>query len=145
MKNAEPWIEKIIKNYVATSGENNLRNAANDKAWAEPLVGFSRGDDPLFEFFKSDIGPFFWTPLEAFSLAFPASGAAPGELAVISWVLPQTEETKADNRIMDKLPAERWVRSRNFGEAFNMLLARHVVFALQGKGIQAVAPVQNPK
>lgn len=144
MKNAEPWIEGIIKNFVAGSEENSLKNAANDKAWAEPLVGFSRGDDQIFEFLKKDIGPFFWTPVEAFSQFFPGSDVKPGELAVISWVLPQIENTKADNRGMKELPAERWVRSRNFGEAFNVLLARHVACEFNGKGIQAVTPALSP-
>lgn len=145
MNNVESWIEDLIKKFVAGSEENSLKNTSNDRAWAEPLAGFSRGDDPIFEFFKTDIGPFFWTPLEAFSLFFPGSGVKPGELAVISWVLPQAEATKADNRSMEKLPAERWIRSRNFGEAFNLLLARHVVGELNGKDIQAVVPAQSPK
>lgn len=144
MKNAETLIEGVIKSFVAGSSENSLKDATNDKAWAEPLVGFSRGDDPIFEFFKTDIGPFFWTPLEAFSLLFPGSGAIAGDLAVISWVLPQTEATKKDNRSMEKLPAERWVRSRNYGEAFNLLLARHVAADLNGRGIQAAVPAQSP-
>ena len=144
MKNFEPWIEGVIKTFVAGSPENSLKNAANDKAWAEPLVGFSRGDDPIFEFFKRDIGPFFWTPLEAFSQLFPGSGAMPGDLAVISWVLPHIAETKIDNRGMKDLPAERWIRARNFGEAFNVLLAKHVAGELKGKNIQAVVPAQSP-
>lgn len=144
MKNAQPWIEGVIKSFVAGSEENSLKNAANDRAWAEPLVGFARGDDPIFEFFKSDIGPFFWTPQEAFNLAFPGSDAKPGELAVVSWVLPQTDATKADNRRMKDLPAERWVRSRNFGEAFNVLLSRHVIGELKGEGVQAFVPTQSP-
>ncbi len=145
MKNAVPWIEGIIKSFVAGSEENSLKNAADDKAWAGPLVGFSRGDDPIFDFFKKDIGPFFWTPLEAFSLFFPESEVKPAELAVISWVLPQAEVTKSDNRVMEKLPAERWIRSRNFGEAFNVLLARHVAGELIAKNIPAAIPAQSPQ
>ncbi len=143
MKNFEPWIEGVIKTFVAGSSENSLKNAKNDKAWAEPLVGFSRGDDPIFEFFKRDIGPFFWTPLEAFSQFFPDSDTA-RDLAVISWVLPHIGETKIDNRGMKDLPAERWIRARNFGEAFNVLLAKHVAGELNGKNIQAVVPAQSP-
>ncbi len=144
MKNFESWIEAVIKTFAAGSSENSLKNAENDKAWAEPLVGFSRGDDPVFEFFKRDIGPFFWTPLEAFSQFFPDSGTMAGDLAVISWVLPHIGETKIDNRGMKDLPAERWIRARNFGEAFNALLAKHVAGELNGKNIQAVVPAQSP-
>jgi epoxyqueuosine reductase len=142
---ARPLIEGIIKDFVAGSGENSLKNEANEKAWDEPLVGFCRGDDPIFQFFKTDIGQFFWTPLEAFSLLFPDSGARPGDLAVVSWVLPHIERTRLDNRRTKDLPAERWVRARNFGEAFNVLLARHVAGELGARGIQAVVPAQLPQ
>jgi len=59
--NAE-WITTLIVDYVAKSPNNSIRNAENEKAWAEPLVGFARGDDPIFQFYKEDIGAFHWTP-----------------------------------------------------------------------------------
>ena len=65
------WIESMIRDWVNTSPENTLGNVANDKAWDEPLVGFSRGDDPYWESFKEHVGPFHWTPAEAFMMAFP--------------------------------------------------------------------------
>lgn len=42
------WIEQYIKELVETSPDNSLQNQANERAWDEPLVGFSRGDDPLY-------------------------------------------------------------------------------------------------
>jgi epoxyqueuosine reductase QueG len=63
---------------------------------------------------------------------------------VISWVLPQTEATKTDNRREVFYPAERWARSRIFGEAFNDVLRRHVVETLRDAGYEAVAPVLSP-
>ncbi len=145
MEGAGAWIEGVIRNYVCNSADNSLKNIDDDKAWEEVIVGFSRGDDPLYAFFKSDIGPFFWTPAEIFSVSFPDSKVTPEALTVISWVLPQTELTKADNRHQVNLPAERWVRSRHFGEAFNLKLARQVAGELLDRGIQALAPVQSPK
>ncbi|MDQ5988038.1 MAG: Epoxyqueuosine reductase [Syntrophus sp. SKADARSKE-3] len=138
------WIENIIRDYVADSEDNSLKGNG-DKAWEDALVGFSRGDDPLYSFFKSDIGSFFWTPEEIFSLSFPDTKVKVEELTVISWVLPQTESTKADNRRESSLPAERWVRSRNYGEDFSMKLARHVVSHLLDRGIQSLVPAQSPK
>ena len=44
-KNPSTWITKIIRDWVKTSSENTLANASREKAWDEPLVGFSRGDD----------------------------------------------------------------------------------------------------
>jgi hypothetical protein len=134
------WLEKAIRDFVEHSPENSLKNENEEKAWAETIVGFAGGDDPVFSFLKEDIGEFLWTPHEIFSLTFPQHGVAPQGLTVISWILPQTEQTKSDNRGAEKLPAERWLRSRKFGEEFNVKLAVHVVDILHKQGYQAVAP-----
>jgi len=63
-------IESWIKEYTATSPLNSLKNSSNEKAWEEPLVGFSRGDDPIFQQYKEHVGPFHWTPLEIYKLTF---------------------------------------------------------------------------
>jgi epoxyqueuosine reductase len=65
-------------------------------------------------------------------------------LTVISWILPQTERTKADNRKESKFPAERWARARVFGEEANSKLRQHVVAVLKAAGHQAVAPMGSP-
>ncbi len=139
----KPWIEETVRNYVR-SAENTLRNEGNEPAWAEPLIGYSRGDDRLYPQLKSMIGNFFWVPAEIFKLTFPDTNAAPGDLAVISWVLPQTEATKADNRKETQYGSERWVWSRKFGEEFNVKLRSHVVEVLTEAGYQAVAPANSP-
>jgi epoxyqueuosine reductase len=134
-------VSDIIGNFLRCSSVNSLGNEANDPAWSEPLIGFSSGDDPLYQSLKDDIGEFFWTPAEIFAETFDA---APRELTVISWILPQTEATKRDNRKEREYPSERWSRARNFGEQANMALARHVVAALQQAGFRAVAPSLSP-
>jgi hypothetical protein len=40
------WVESIVQDFVDTWPDNTLKNSENEKAWAAPLVGFSRGDDP---------------------------------------------------------------------------------------------------
>jgi len=142
MQNQEAWIESIIRDYVRDSENNSLRNDAGEKAWDDVLIGFSRGDDPLYPFYKTDIGTFYWLPAEAYAIACPGTDATPEELTVISWVLPQRGTTKADNRKQRKYPSERWVRARQHGEAFNVALAGHLVAVLKAAGIDAVAPSQ---
>ncbi len=137
------WIERSIKELVE-SPQNSLQNGNNEKAWGEPLIGCSRGDDPLYAQIKSMIGDFHWLPEEIFNITFPQTDVRPGELSVISWVLPQTEATKADNRRQRKFGSERWVRSRKFGEEFNTTLRTEVVKLLQNAGFQAVAPQNSP-
>jgi epoxyqueuosine reductase len=138
------WIVSLIKDFVATSPDNSLRNEAGEKAWDEPLVGFSSGSDPLYEEFKNHIGAFHWTPREIFSLTFPDTKASAAELTVISWILPQTAATKRDNQLEQRFPSERWTRSRSFGEQFNGALRRHLIDSLQAAGYKAMTPELSP-
>lgn len=138
------WMERVIKDFIGQSPENTLKNAANERAWSDPLVGFSRGDDPLFQEFKEYVGDYHWTPWEIFNKTFPASNAAASELTVISWILPQVERTKADNRKETAFPSERWARARIFGEEVNVKLRHHVVTSLKEQGVEAVAPMLSP-
>ncbi|MCK9362685.1 MAG: epoxyqueuosine reductase [Syntrophales bacterium] len=143
-KDPASWIRERVLQYAA-SAENSMQfEDSNEPAWAEPLVGFSRGDDPLYQQFKDDIGPFHWTPQEIFAATFPGLQAAPGELTVVSWILPQTEMTRLDNRREKAVSAERWARSRKYGEEFNVKLRDHLARVISETGHEAVAPVNSP-
>jgi epoxyqueuosine reductase len=137
-------ITRIIQQFTAASPANSLKNDENEKAWEEPLVGFSCGDDALYQQYKEIIGPFHWTPWEIFRLAFPGSSAQPEELSIISWILPHTEAIKADLRKETVNPAEKWIRARMHGEEFNNELRRYVAASLNQSGYEAVAPTLFP-
>jgi len=139
------WITGIIYRFVENSPENSLRMDPDEKAFEEVLVGFSSGSDPLYEQYKELVGDVHWTPVEAFYLAHPNPAVDPGDLSVISWVLPQREATKADNRRESFYPAQRWIQARFPGEEFNNSLRRHVVQKLRRAGVKAVAPVLLPE
>ena len=138
-KNPANWIETMIKDFIR-SPENTLKHRESEKAWEDPLVGFSSGDDSLYQEYKEFVGPFHWTPLDIFMNTFPSLEVSAEDLTVISWVLPQTEVTKSDNRKETIYPSERWARARMFGEEVNVKLAKHVVASLQQAGFNAVAP-----
>ncbi len=144
-KDPAKWVESIIKDFINRSPENTLKNPANEKAWADPLVGFSRGDDPIYQSYKEHVGPFHWTPLELFNLIFPQSKVGADQLTIISWILPQTEQTKADLRKETVYPSESWARARIFGEETNVKLRKHVVATLEASGIEAIAPMLAPQ
>jgi len=144
IKNRSDWLETTIKDFINKSPENTLQNEENEKAWADPLVGFSRGDDPLYQEYKEKIGAFYWTPSEIFNETFPELKVEPDQLTVISWILPQAEATKSDNRMQSLYPSERWARARIYGEEVNVKLRKHVVRTLQGSGLEAMAPVLSP-
>lgn len=139
------WIRQTIYQYTATSPGNSLKNPANEKAWDEPLVGFAAGDDPIFQQYKEGlVGPFHWTPLEIFNLAFPDVSVQADELTVVSWILPHKEAIKAHLRERSKDPSEKWVRARKFGEEFNEDLRKHLASSLAESGHPAVAPILSP-
>ncbi len=138
------WVEQIIRDFWATSPLNTLANGTGEKAWDAPLVAFARGDDPLFRRFRDDIGPFYWLPEEAWAMRFPEEEVAPAELSVIVYVLPQTAATRADQKAATDVSAERWARSRDFGERFNCALRLHLADTLTAAGFPAVAPERLP-
>lgn len=139
------WIEGLINDFLNNSPHNSLADPDNERAWEEAVVGFAQGEDYLYQAYKDEhVGPFHWTPEEIFNLSFSQSNVDPEELTVISWILPQREATKADNRGQRKYPSERWARARIYGEQVNVKLRQHVVESLQKRGCQAVAPMLSP-
>ncbi|NJD39944.1 MAG: 4Fe-4S ferredoxin [Geobacter sp.] len=137
-------IEAVIRDYWASAASNSLQMATGEKAWAEPHVAVAAGDDPLFQRIKELIGPFHWTPQEAYTHAFPDNPVPASALRVISYVLPQTAQTRADQRNETVMPAERWARSRFHGEAFNCDLRNHLADTLTRAGFPAMAPERLP-
>ena len=88
-----------IAAWMADRANNALFPGADLPAFDTPLVGFANGADPLFARIKEDIGAdFYWTPREAFALAFAGDVPPAGELTVIAWILPQTAATRAAHK-----------------------------------------------
>jgi epoxyqueuosine reductase QueG len=138
------WLIREIVDFVATSPMNTLGLPGGEVAWGSPLVGFSRGDDAIYQMYKGHIGDFYWTPMEILQLTFPDAEAAPEDLTVISWVLPQTRATKDENADQKVYPSRRWAAARDLGEKFNVALRQHVVKILLDEAVQAVAPMLSP-
>jgi epoxyqueuosine reductase QueG len=142
------WIVSIIRDFMETSAANRMGEAfGEEKMWEPPLVKFASGADELFQKYKTpDIcGEEHWLPTEAFAKFYPESQADAEEIAVISWVLPQTEATKESLRQETVNPSERWARARIFGEAINNALRLHVTDTLRAAGYQAGAPMLHPE
>lgn len=138
------WLENIIKDFIENSPENALQGPFDEKAWDEPLVGFSNGADPIFQSYKEHVGDFHWTPAEIFAQIYPDVKFNDDELTIVSWILPQTEATKADNRKEIEFPAHRWARSRIFGEKTNEKLRLHAVEEIKKAGYEALAATLTP-
>jgi ferredoxin len=137
-------VRGLIADFLETSPLNSLTGQGGEKAWDRFLLGLASGADPIFDFYKQDIGDFFWTPAEAFRTVFPDLDPKPGELTVVSWVLPQRRAVREDHRREKDRPSERWSRTRLHGEICNEGLRRHVVEGLAAAGIPAMAPQLSP-
>lgn len=138
--NPATWIETTIKEFCQNSPDNNLKNGTNEPLTENPSVGFSNGADPIYDFLQKDIGPPQMTPHEFFQKTFPNTPVKPVELTIISFILPQTQKTKEDNRKETFYPSERWARAKHFGGEFAAKLSSHLVEILKGAGYEAVAP-----
>jgi len=134
-------IQQIVS-WMENPANNFLEPDSDVPAFAKPLVGFALGEDELFTFLKTDIGPdFYWTPEQAFSLAYPNERAEATELSVIAWILPQTEQTRLAHRRAVDMPSIEWSKTRHYGEKVNENLRKYVVDLFRSDGYQACAPI----
>lgn len=139
----EQRVRAIVERAAADSRENRMHHVGDEPAWGPALVGFASGDDPLFAFFKRDIGEFYWAPQEIFALTF-GEAVDPASLSVISWVLPQTAATRSDQRAATSIPARRWVDSKAYWPELTRDVHGTVVSCLADLGVRAVAPETSP-
>ena len=140
----EAWVTNLVIGFVTASALNTLGLHGGEVAWDSPLVGFSRGDDPIYLDFKTQIGDFYWTPQEIFERTFTGVETTAKHLTVISWILPQTCTTKNENAAQKVYPSLRWAAARYSGENLNVALREHVLETLLKAGVQAVAPMLSP-
>ena len=149
LKNANKVLEQLIKNFINESDSNKRKQLDHGTYWEEPLIGFASGIDPLFFEYKTVIGPFHLTPREVISAALKERGRSLlfteiEQISVISWVLPASEDTRKSNRLENQFPSKLWAYTRDFGEACNSALKKHVVTFLEDLGHIAVAPTLSP-
>ncbi len=144
----EQWFINTIKKKIATHPENRLEYPyPNEPIFDEPLVGFVKGDDPIFQEFKTIIGPHHYTPQEIMAWQaeknhVPSPPAE--ELSVVSYVMPITRATRQQNAECTEWPAERWAQTRLSGEIFSQEFTREIVTFLMSKGMLAIAPDVTP-
>ena len=130
------WITSRMEQY-----EYNNQKELEGFAFDEPLVGFSRGDDPLYAFYKEHIDPTFYRLPHEWLAEVLGGSYDPAGISIISWVLPHTEDTKAKSRLTIDCPPLEWQMVRVHGEDCNRALAKALVEHLTENGIPAVAPM----
>lgn len=143
MKITNSYVESYIKNHMSLIENNNLKELPGF-AFAEPIVGFSKGSDALYGFYKDHIDKdFYRTPAEWLESAF-GHPFDPEMVSVISWFLPQTDDTKEKTRAVDDCPPLEWTMNRVHGEECNRGLAKALEEHLISLGCDAIAPMCAP-
>lgn len=144
----EDWFVNTITDKVLNHPEKGMEYPYyGEPVFDAPLVGFIKGDDPIFETFKTVIGPHHFKPEEIMAWQAEKNGVPAPEakdLSVVSFIMPITKQTKSDNRAQDTWPAERWSQTRLHGEMFSQLFVREIVTELMGKGVLAISPDVTP-
>ncbi len=144
----EQWFTDTITEKIEKHPLNAMEYPfTGERIFDKPLVGFVRGDDPIFREYKKIIGPHHLTPQEwiawqAANNGVPAPEAS--DVSVVSFIMPITETTKRENAAMTEWTSERWAQTRLLGEVFSQVMVREIVTYLMGRGVLAVAPDVTP-
>jgi ferredoxin len=149
LKNPNNVLEQLIKNFIKENEQNRRTQLGHGVYWDEPLVGFASGIDPLFFEYKTLIGSFHLTPREIIAGIIKEKGrglllSEIEQISVVSWILPASEDTRKSNRKENQFPSKLWAYTRDFGEACNTALKKHVIGFLDDLGYVAVAPTLLP-
>ena len=138
MNNQE--IEKIINDIYESLEKNNFStlNRPDHRMWEKPLIGFAKGNDEYFDFIKEHIGPFHWSPKEAFQLKYPGP-VSEKDLSIVSIAFPQTNETKLAQSKEKQAPAREWIVSRGEWEPLMMEFSGKLTEKLSSLGVRSVS------
>lgn len=133
-------IISMVEEAVENSPYNNFgaMGMPKEPMWETPIIGFAKGDDPYFSYYKKTIGDFYWLPKEVFQLGTQET-VEDDQLTVISIGFPQTAETKADQKKAEDMPCDRWLYTRGEWEGMIAKITAEIVQQLKEKGIQAVS------
>lgn len=144
----EAWFIRTLTDKIVNHPEKGMEYPFYDEPiFDAPLVGFVRGDDPIFDQFKKIIGPHHFSPWEIMKWQAENNGVkppAPEALSVVSFVMPISRKTKKDNSAATDWAAERWAQTRLLGEIFSQTIVREIVTELMGQGILAISPDVTP-
>ena len=134
-------IIEMIEEAVVKSPYNSLSiiGAPGKPMWEKPIVGFAKGDDPYFTYYKKTIGDFYWLPKVVYNLKYKDEQVDDDQLTVISIGFPQTAETKSEQRKATSMPSDRWLYTRGEWEVMIDKITEDIVTKLVSDGYKAVS------
>ncbi len=134
-------IIQLIEESVVHSPHNTFEAMGRKDLpmWDRPIVGFAKGDDPYFSYYKETIGDFYWLPSEVYSLKYKNEPVENDQLTVISIGFPQTQATKDEQKKAVSMPCFRWLYTRGEWEKMILKITEEIVAKLEADGIKAVS------
>ncbi len=144
----EEWFIRTLTEKLRSHPDNSMEYPfSGERMFDDPIVGFVRGNDPIFTKFKEIIGPHHLTPWEILRWQADRNCVKPpdpDEISVVSFVMPLTKKTRVENAAARNWPSERWAQTRLNGEIFSQTMVREIVTSLMDRGILAVSPDVTP-
>jgi len=138
------YVENWLRDYMADPAHNTLKELPGF-AFDLPSAGFSRASDPLYPFYKDHIDPnFYRLPTEWLKSVY-GKDFDPANVSIVSWVLPQTADTRAKSAASTDAPTMEWQHARVHGEECNRALAKALEDHFRELGYEAVAPMISPE
>ena len=132
-------MDMVTREVVEGWLQHLYRATGADSFFEPPFMKVASAHDPLWETFRSVIGPFHWTPQEALAQECPGAAAA----SVVVFVMPIGKAARMDNRRVTGRPATSWARGRGFGSEVANLMSTQLCLLLADAGHAASSPHQT--
>ena len=112
-----------------------------------PLIGISKGDDPIFQKYKTMVGPNHLTPLEMW-MSCDQEPMESSDIRVLSIVFPFSDQIRKEGIKTIKsrritLPAEIYTVARNYGNEFKKYIITRLSDYFKEKGYNAANSTQS--
>jgi len=108
-----------------------------------PLIGVSRGDDPIFNRFKEVIAPEHMTPSEMWEKSGYKGGYPSSSLRTVSIVFPYVDRIREESKKATEMPVEIYCLGRNYANAFMTDVIEKTISFFQDQGYRATAGVKS--
>ncbi len=134
-------VQRFLKEAFASNELNRLPEAyGGGPIFDMPLIGVSRGDDPIFKRFKEVAAPEHLTPAEMWTADNLNAGSEfPDDLRIVSVVFPYVSKIREESKAARKMPADIYSVGRNYANAFKQETCRQVIRFFNDKGYNAIS------
>ncbi|NVM03836.1 MAG: hypothetical protein HWN67_16010 [Candidatus Helarchaeota archaeon] len=136
--------EKVLKFLDKLFASNELNRLperyGGGRIFSNPLIGVSRGDDPIFKKFKEVVAPRHLTPAEMWiTNGLPGEKNLAARLHILSIVCPYVKEIREKSIGLKDLPAEIYCIGRNFANPFKIDIMEKIIEYFEDQGYRATA------